>query len=208
MSVQAKLLRVLQEGEVSRLGSSARVIAVDVRVLSASHRDLEAAVSAGNFRQDLYFRIATHLIRVPPVREHLEDIGVLAVFFIARICERFGMPVKQIRSETIACLQAYDWHRNNIRELENIVERMIIQCHGTELLPEHIPAGICDQPVPPRATGKTLRELKEQAERHILLQALQANDWHITNTAKVLGIANHSNLLKMMRRLDISRPPR
>ena len=209
VSVQAKLLRVLQEGELTRLGGGGSVIAIDVRVLAASHSDLEAAVSDGSFRQDLYFRVCTHLIRVPPLRDRLKDIAPLTLFFVERICERFGIAAKTVMSDTISCLQGYDWHRNNVRELENIVERMIIQCRGEELLPEHVPMEIRDQSHSQLPLGgKTLQQLKEEAERRILLQALESQNWHITNTAKSLGIANHSNLLKIMRRLGITRPAR
>ncbi len=207
ISVQAKLLRVLQEGEVTRLGGESRIHKVDVRVVAATHRDLESAVETGAFRSDLFFRICTHLIDVPPLRDRLQDIDSLTVHFVERTCERFGRGVKKVNRETLQLLRTYDWHRNNIRELENIVERMIIQCPGEELLPEHVPADILGpNSQPDLNSGKTLQQLKEDAERNILEQALAANDWHISNTAKALGVANHSNLLKMMRRLQIKRP--
>jgi DNA-binding NtrC family response regulator len=209
--VQAKLLRVLQENEISRLGGESRVIKIDTRVVAATHHDVDELISAGGFRQDLYFRICAHVIKVPALRERLEDIKLLSDFFIERICERFGLSKKRFTESTLAVLQSYRWQKNNVRELENIIERMIIHCDGDLLLPEHIPAEIRMQTegVQKPATtamGKTYQELKEDAERQILLNALQESDWHITNTAKALGIANHSNLLKMMRRLSIKKP--
>ena len=205
--MQAKLLRVLQEREVMRLGGESRVIKIDVRVIAATHQNLDDLIDKGQFRQDLYYRICTHQIRVSPLHERLDDIGPLSTFFVERICRRFGIPQKRIRRETILGLRSYDWRQNNVRELENIVERMIIQCAGKDLFPEHIPSDVRDaSPIPTLSDGKTLQELKEEAERNILLQALQSNNWHITNTAKALTVSNHSNLLKMMRRLGIKKP--
>jgi len=207
LPVQAKLLRVLQEGELTRLGGGDRLIKVDVRVIAATHRDLEDLIHKGAFRRDLYYRLCTHLIQVPPLRQRLEDIAPLSAFFMERLCENFGMPQKSMNKKTVLALQAYHWRQNNVRELQNIVERMIIQCDGKEILPEHIPPDIRQlSPIPSLTDGKTFKELKDIAEKNILLQALHENNWHITNTARALNIANHSNLLKMMRRLNIKKP--
>ncbi len=206
LAIQAKLLRVLQENEISRLGSEGRLIKVDTRVIAATHQDLDKAVSEGRFRQDLFYRICTHVINVPPLRERLNDIRPLAEYFVEQTCRRFGIAPKVVLEETVSALQNYQWEKNNIRELQNIVERMIIQCDGDRLMPAHLPRDIFPQEaeivVDP---GKNFQELKQDAERQILLRYLTANDWHITNTAHALGIANHSNLLKMMRRLGIRR---
>jgi DNA-binding NtrC family response regulator len=207
LPAQAKLLRVLQEGELTRLGGENRMIKTDARVVAATHRNIEDQIASRMFRQDLYFRICTHILQVPPLRDRLDDVRPLTLFFVERICERFGIPRKKIATETLLALRQYDWHRNNVRELENIVERMIIQCSGDELRPEHLPADITSSGTATTYSAeKTLVELKEEAERNILLHALENHDWHITNTAKTLGVANHSNLLKMMRRLGIRKP--
>lgn len=207
LNVQAKLLRVLEEGEVTRLGGEGRTIKVDVRVIAATHQELETEIETGSFRKDLYFRICTHAIHVPALRERMEDVKPLVLHFVERTCERFGVAPKRVHADTLSALQGYDWHKNNVRELENIVERTIIQCEGDELLPEHIPSDILNSsPLPTLRADKSFQELRKEAEQHILLRSLEANDWHITKTAKALGIANHSNLLKMMRRLDITKP--
>jgi DNA-binding NtrC family response regulator len=208
LPIQAKLLRVLQKGEIIRIGGEARVIKVDVRVIAATHRELEEEMANGRFRQDLYYRICTHLIRVPPLRERLEDVEPLAIYFIERTCERFGIPTKLVAPETLRVLMSNDWRKNNIRELENIVERMIIQCDGKQILPAHIPSDIheTNHLLLKFSIDKTFQELKQEAERQILLHHLAANEWHVTKAAKTLGIANHSNLLKMMHRLGIQRP--
>jgi DNA-binding NtrC family response regulator len=150
------------------------------------------------------------VIHVPSLLERFEDIELLTLYFVERTCERFGIPPKVITPEALIVLKSYDWRKNNVRELENIVERMIIRCNGKQILPEHIPADILDKNEAPLLNlslpaEKTFHELKVEAERKILLHHLQAHDWHITNTAKTLGISNHSNLLKIMRRLGIKR---
>ncbi len=207
LPVQAKLLRVLQENEITRIGGEGRVIKVDVRVIAATHRQLEEDIAKGSIRQDLFYRICTHMINVPPLRERLDDIEALTSSFVEKTCKRFRIPPKRVASETLLVLKTYDRRKNNVRELENIIERMIIQCDGKELLPEHIPADIREKSLlPTPAAGKSFQELRQEAEKQIILNYLEANNWHITNTAKTLGIANHSNLLKMMRRLGIQRP--
>lgn len=205
--IQAKLLRVLETGEITRLGSQEKTIHVDVRVITATHRDLLKEIERENFRKDLYYRICTHEVKVPPLRERKEDIRSLVEYFVGRTCERFGIPAKIISNDTIAVLEVYNWQMNNVRELENIVERMIISCNDDEILPDHIPSEIrVEGEGQVSVKGKTLQELKHESERRIVLQALRENDWHLTNTAKALGIANHSNLIKIMKRLEIRRP--
>jgi len=208
LSVQAKLLRVLQENEVTRLGGGSEVIPIDVRIISATNRNLREAIAEDQFRDDLYYRICTHVINVPPLRDRLEDVEPLTRHFVEMTCERFGIPEKEIAEDTIYALQSFDWSNNNVRELKNIVERMIIQCEGDTILPKHIPSDIRNgSRTSVELDGeKSYQDLKRDAEREILIKALESNDWHITNTAKQLDIANHSNLLKMMRRLDIERP--
>ncbi len=207
LSLQAKVLRVLEEGEITRLGSQGKSIEVDVRVITATHKALHEEIEKERFRNDLYYRICTHVISVPPLRDRKDDIEPLARYFLERTCERFGIPQKKIHTDTIGRLQSYDWKMNNVRELENIVERMIIQCNGNEILPDHIPSDITVENVTQTSgNDKTFQELKQESERQILLQALRDNGWHITNTAKALGISNHSNLIKMMKRLGIQRP--
>ncbi|MCB0265737.1 MAG: sigma-54-dependent Fis family transcriptional regulator [Calditrichaeota bacterium] len=227
LAVQAKLLRVLQENEITRLGGEHKVIKINVRVIAATHRDLESEIEESRFRQDLFYRICTHIVRVPPLRERLEDIQPLTVHFVQQICQRFEMPVPAVHPSTIAALQQYHWRKNNVRELENVVERMIVQCDGEQLLPRHIPKEILaadvfsESPETGQAneklsgalsidldpeSGKSFQELKQDAERQIVQQHLEENEWHITNTAKALGIANHSNLIKIMKRLGIKKP--
>jgi two-component system nitrogen regulation response regulator NtrX len=207
LPAQAKLLRVLEERQVTRVGGS-RAVAVEARVVAATNRDLEAEVAAGRFRQDLYYRLNVHLIRVPPLRDRLSDIPELANRFVAAICERFGMRPKKLSGDALDLLMGYDWSQNNVRELRNVVERMIIAADGEVLRLEHVPIEIQEQSrAPARAgsEGRSFQALRTEAERQIVAAALERNDWHITRTAEELGLADHASLLKIMRRLDLRR---
>jgi len=201
-AAQAKLLRVLEDGTVTRLGSHGTV-QVDARVVAATNRDLDAEVRAGRFREDLLFRLNAHEVRVPPLRERLGDVPLLAEHFLALTCEKFGTGPRRFAPGTLEALQGADWARNNVRELRNVIERLVIAAEGEEITPDLIPSGILAGSAGGGGevdVGGTLREQKAAAERRIVLAALERNDWHITNTAAKLGLADHSSLLKIMRR--------
>src|SRR5690606_14808892 len=199
---QAKLLRALEAREITRLGAE-RTTPVEARVVAATHRDLDADVAAKRFRQDLYYRLNVHVLRVPPLRERSSDVPLLVDHFLRTLCERFGMRTKVIDDEALRLLAAYDWRRNNVRELRNIVERMIIAADGDAIGAGHVPPEIAEQAA---GDAATLQARRAEAERQIILDALDRNDWHITNSARELGLADHASLLKIMRRLGISRP--
>ncbi|HEX5385539.1 MAG TPA: sigma-54 dependent transcriptional regulator [Gemmatimonadales bacterium] len=209
LAAQAKLLRVLEDRTVTRLGTT-RSIAVEARVVAATNRDLEAEVSAGRFRDDLFYRLNVHLLRAPPLRDRLSDVPELAAHLLEGICTRFGIRPKRLAGEAAECLMGYDWSRNNVRELRNAVERMVIAADGDVLRAEHVPAeiraagtGRATAPAPDGA--RSFHDLRAEAERRIVLEALERNDWQVTRTAQELGLADHASLLKIMRRLDIRR---
>jgi two-component system, NtrC family, nitrogen regulation response regulator NtrX len=206
LPAQAKLLRVLEERRVTRLGGS-RSVAVEARVLAATNHDLESEVAGGRFRQDLYYRLNVHVLRVPPLRDRLSDIPQLASRFIAAICNRFGMRPKKLGPDALELLMGYDWSRNNVRELRNVIERMIIAADGDVLRAEHVPLDIQEQSRPPAPGSGTrsFQSLRTEAERQIVAAALERNEWHITRTAEELGLADHASLLKIMRRLELRR---
>jgi DNA-binding NtrC family response regulator len=206
LPAQAKLLRVLEERRVTRVGGN-RSIPVDPRIVAATNRDLEAEVAAGRFRQDLYFRLSVHVLHVPPLRDRLSDIPELAGLFVATTCERFRIRPKKMSADALDLLMAYDWGRNNVRELRNVVERMIIAADGDVLRAEHVPAEIQEHGGSrrPAADDRGFAALKVEAERQIVVAALERHDWHITRTAQDLGLADHASLLKIMRRLDLKR---
>jgi two-component system nitrogen regulation response regulator NtrX len=204
-AAQAKLLRVLEERQVVRVGAT-QPIAVPARVIAATHRDLDEDVKAGRFRQDLLFRLAVHVLRVPPLRDRLSDLPELADHILAATCTRFGMRRKRISADALELLAAYDWKRNNVRELRNVIERMLIAADGDLLGAEQVPAEIVESaPVKTRGDeARTFLERKAEAERRIVIEALERNEWHITQTAAELGLADHASLLKIMRRHGIS----
>ncbi|MEO6808266.1 MAG: sigma 54-interacting transcriptional regulator [Isosphaeraceae bacterium] len=151
LEVQTKLLRVLQEMSFERVGSS-QPIAVDVRILAATHQDLEALIEAGRFREDLYYRLNVISIRTPSLRERKEDIFELAVFFLGHHSRRIGKTVTHLDDSAIEALIAYDWP-GNIRELENVIERAVVLADGSAILPDDLPSEV-RRPVRrrPRAT--------------------------------------------------------
>jgi len=204
LPAQAKLLRVLEERRVTRLGAT-RLLAVEARVVAATNRDLEADVREGRFRQDLYYRINVHQIAVPPLRDRRSDVPEIAERFAAAICERFGIRPKRLAPDTLELLMGYDWARNNVRELRNVVERMIIATDGEVIGPDQVPPELRGDSGPRSEPGQTFQALKAEAERQILITALERNEWHVTRTAEELGLADHASLLKIMRRHGIRR---
>ena len=205
LAAQAKLLRVLEERHVTRVGAT-RLLAVDARVVAATNRDLDAEVAAGRFRQDLYYRLNVHQIAVPPLRERRSDVPEIAEGFASAICARFGIRPKRLAPDALELLMEYDWARNNVRELRNVVERMIIATDGEVIGPDQVPAEIRGESAPAAAGGETFQELKAEAERRIVIAALERHEWQITRTAESLGLADHASLLKIMRRHNIKRP--
>jgi len=188
-AAQAKLLRVLEERKVTRIGAN-KTIDVDTRVVAATHRDLEKEVAE-------------------PLRDRLSDVPALVEHLVAATCERFGMKTKSVAPDAIEALMSYEWRRNNIRELRNVIERMIIGSDGDELTRSAVPPEIRDGrkavPRPTHDAPRTFEEQKQEAERQIVIQALERNEWHVTKTAKELGLSDHASLLKIMRRLGVQR---
>jgi two-component system nitrogen regulation response regulator NtrX len=210
LAAQAKLLRVLEDGLVTRLGSH-QGRQVDTRVVAATNRDLVTEVAGDRFRQDLLYRLNIHQVQVPPLRERLSDVPLLAEHFLQLTCEKFGMRPRRLDEPVIARLKAHDWARNNIRELRNVIERLVIageqELITLDLVPTEIgmtgltkPGETFSGQATSIPTTGTLKDLKAAAERQIILTALERHDWHITRTAAQLGLADHSSLLKIMRR--------
>src|SRR6187399_2836888 len=208
LPAQAKLLRVLEDRQVTRLGGS-RAIEVTARVVAATHRDLEQEVAAGRFRQDLYYRLNVHMLRVPPLRERLPDIPVLVDHLLGSIAERLRVRPKNMTPEALALLAAGEWRKNNVRELRNCLERMVIASDASVIDVSDVPTEFQgedrDDASDPAAAPGSLKALKAQAERQIVLAALEKHGWQVTRTAESLGLADHSSLLKIMRRHGISK---
>ena len=143
LSLQVKILRVLQEKEIERVGGTG-VKKVDVRIVAATNRDLEAEVNAGHFREDLYYRLNVIPLHLPPLRERGTDVILLAKHFLKKFCDKKGRTVLSLSPETISILSAYAWP-GNVRELENFMERLSILSDGPEVTPNDLPAKILDQ---------------------------------------------------------------
>jgi DNA-binding NtrC family response regulator len=204
-AMQAKVLRVLQEGEFERVGGSA-TLRVDVRVVAATNKDLSAEVAAGRFREDLYYRLNVVPIHVPPLRERKEDLPELVGRFLAEACARNGRRPATVDREGMLALSAHDWP-GNVRELRNVVERLVILADGPAIDAEAVLAAL---PGARRPRADRFREgtgfhgLVEEAEREIILGALAAHHDNVSETARALGL-ERSHLYKKMRSLGLKR---
>jgi two-component system, NtrC family, nitrogen regulation response regulator NtrX len=206
---QAKVLRVLQEGEVERLGS-ARTIKVDVRVIAATNKNLEEEIEKGHFREDLYFRLAVIPIHVPPLRERPEDIPLLVRHYIDFFSRENNTRPKRITQAAIESLQKSRW-KGNVRELRNTVERMIIMTAGDTIDVADLPGALRSTAAAAARPGAdadaakagTLREFKDNAERAFLVAKLRENSWNISKTAEVIDTPR-SNLYKKLEQYQIS----
>lgn len=190
LNLQAKLLRVLQEGEIRPIGSN-HIKRIDVRIVAATNRDLEKEVAEGRFREDLFYRLKVFPLRVPPLRERREDIPLLAGHFLKRYAQEFGRNVRGFSQQAMELLSTYKWP-GNVRELENEVQRLVIQLdEGGFVEPEHLSSrirqveNILDRVHPRKGT---LKEMVEQVEKWILLEALKEHNNNKSQTAKTLGI--------------------
>ena len=199
--LQAKLLRAIQEGEVERVGGS-RPIRTTFRLLAATNVDLERAVKDGSFREDLYYRINVIPVRLPPLRERIEDLPVLADFFIRRYSTRFHKNVRGIAESTLTMLSHHRWP-GNIRELENLIERLVAVVDHEFITDEDLPF---EFHVEELERTKSDTSLLDRAlvgfERNYLMRALERNAWNVTQTARYLGVPL-STLKFKMERLEI-----
>jgi two-component system nitrogen regulation response regulator NtrX len=205
LKTQAKVLRVLQEGEVERIGSS-RTMKVDVRIIAATNKDLEQEIVKGGFREDLFFRLSVIPITVPPLRERVEDIPLLVKHFADLFTRENNFRPKRFSPDAMAMLQRYRW-KGNVRELKNTIERVLIMTPGDVIGEDDLPETLrsagrpASQDAGPERTG-TLREFKESAERTFLLEKLRENNWNISRTAEVIGTPR-SNLYKKLELYNI-----
>ncbi len=205
LAAQAKLLRALEQRTITRVGATDSR-PVDIRLITATNRNLATMVKEGRFREDLLFRINPVVVEVPPLRDHPEDIPALAEFFIAEIAARLGMMPKRIAGALRTRLIDLEWRRNNVRELRNVLERMMVMAEGEVITVEDLPPELGSTPSGDEPALSSFHELRTAAERRIVLAALEANDWNVTKTAAGLDLSDHASLLKIMRRLDIRRP--
>jgi two-component system, NtrC family, nitrogen regulation response regulator NtrX len=198
-SAQAKLLRILQDGEVQRVGSE-QSFRVSVRVIAATNRNLEQLIRERRFRDDLYYRLGVVPIRVPALRERLDDVPALVAYFLTDFCTRNNIRPKQISEDVVSTLARYHWP-GNVRELRNVVERMTILTPGDAIQVESIPLEIRQ----PRAHAPGgLQDVRDDAERERIREALDQTRWNVARAARLLG-TERTSLHKRIRALGLKR---
>jgi two-component system nitrogen regulation response regulator NtrX len=206
-AAQAKVLRALQDNVVTRIGGS-KPVKVDVRVLAATNKTLEDELTAGRFREDLFYRLNVVPVHVPPLRERREDIPLLVAHFVAQLTEREGMPPRVVTPDVVARLQALDWP-GNVRELKNTIERLLILSPGPRITSDDVDRLVGRRGPDQVGLGsllecKTFEEFKHAAERAFLLAKLREFDWNVSETARVLDMPR-SNLYKKIERYRLAR---
>jgi two-component system nitrogen regulation response regulator NtrX len=202
---QAKVLRVLQNGEVEPVGAE-RTVTVDVRVVAATHRNLQEEIAAGRFREDLFYRLNVIPIHTPALRERLDDIPVLVDYMVRRYADQNNFRPKEFAADALAHLQALPW-KGNVRELKNLVERLLILSPGDTITRDDVIAatgGARPELSSAMMAVKTLREFRDLSERLFLLQKLDENSWNVTQTAQAIDTPR-SNLYKKLEQYDIRR---
>jgi two-component system, NtrC family, nitrogen regulation response regulator NtrX len=204
LAMQAKLLRVLEQGEVERVGGD-KPVKVNVRVIVATHRNLEEQVKQGAFRQDLFHRIFVFPISLPPLRERPEDIPALAQHFAAQITKQNGWKAISFASDAIQALQAHRWP-GNIRELRNVVERLLLFAEGEVITADTVRSALPNTAGFSGAVANSgsgpLANRVEEFERQVILEEIKRHNHHITNAAKALGL-ERSHLYKKCQQLGI-----
>jgi PAS domain S-box-containing protein len=211
LDLQSKLLRVLQEGEFEPVGSS-QTRKVDVRVITATNRDLEKSAREGHFREDLYYRLNVFPIQVPPLRERRADIGILATAFAQKYAQRMGRTLEPLSDDCLRRLQAYSWP-GNVRELQNIIERAVITARDGRLnLDRALPESVNAMPAALGSDGETQKRVRtakelEELERQNIIAALESADWKVAGengAAQLLGV-KPTTLSSRMKALGIER---
>jgi two-component system, NtrC family, nitrogen regulation response regulator NtrX len=207
LAAQAKVLRALQEGIITRVGG-AKPIQVDVRVLAATNKNLEEEIAEGRFREDLYYRLNVIPLQVPPLRERREDVPMLVQHFADRVAKDAALRPKRFSPEATEVLQRRDWP-GNVRELRNTVERVMILAAGDVISPADVELLVAGSQrsgalSAELLTCNTFAEFKEAAERAFIIQKLREHDWNVSETARTLDMPR-SNLYKKIERYDLVR---
>ncbi|MDA3902123.1 MAG: sigma-54 dependent transcriptional regulator [Desulfuromusa sp.] len=207
LSLQPKLLRLLQEKRFRRVGGTVE-IACDIRVVAATNRNLMAMMESGGFREDLFYRLSVVALQVAPLRERVEDIGLLALHFLRRYARELGRPVNSFATETLQLLQKYRWP-GNVRELQNIIERGVLFCGGEQLTPDDLPDSLQDADSVNKKTvsrtvelGKPLPELLEDIESDLVRRTMIQARGVQAQAARLLGISR-SNLQYKLRKFGM-----
>lgn len=201
LRTQAKVLRVLEEQRIEPLGSSASV-QVDVRVIAATNKNLEEEMARGRFREDLFYRLNVIPFYVPTLREHSEDIPLLADHFLSEFTAAYGRRPKTLAPDALTVLVNYPWP-GNVRELKNMVERLVIMVPNERIDVRHLPPELFRADEEAAAASVTLQEARAESERNFILRKLQENRWNVSRTAAAIGV-ERSHLHRKMKALGIS----
>ena len=201
LGAQVKLLRVLENREIRRVGSPAS-LPIDIRVVAATNRDLGGMVRAGEFREDLYYRLNVGLIELPPLRERIDDLELLCAHFLAAFARRFALERPTLAPDVVAALQAYDWP-GNVRELGNVMERASILARGGEIQLEHLPSELRGSPASSSLQSDEAAESEldlslRTAEREQIRRALDSAGGRRVLAARLLGLSRRT----LYRKLD------
>jgi DNA-binding NtrC family response regulator len=194
LAMQAKLLRVLESRRFQRIGGREE-IAVDVRIIAATNRELEAEAREGRFREDLYFRLSAFVIMVPPLRERPVEVGLLAELFVRQFAQRMGVAPPVLRPDAAAALQRYGW-QGNVRELRNVIERAVVLAEAGEIRLEHLPETL-QRAQPAVSSGTGMRDQLADLERRRIEEAMAAENGNQTRAAKRLGISRRALIYKL-----------
>jgi two-component system nitrogen regulation response regulator NtrX len=198
LSAQAKVLRIIETQEFQRVGGS-KNIKVDVRIISATNKDLKEEVKKGNFREDLLYRLNVIPILVPPLRERKEDIPLLVDYFLDSFAGEYGKKSKKISPEALKMIEAHDWP-GNIRELRNVIERLVIMTPSDTITAKNIL--IVEQSSQDYLSYKTMKEARDAFEKDFITKRLEENNWNISKTAEILQM-ERSNLHKKIKAYNI-----
>jgi len=206
MEMQAKLLRVIQEREFRRLGGLENV-KIDVRIIAASNRDLQEAVAAGTFREDLYYRLNVIVIKLPPLSGRGEDIPLLAEHFIKKYCDENGRDLCTLDAAALKHLMDYGWP-GNVRELENAIERAVVLASSDSITPDLLPKQVLSSPredhLDLQGNGLSLKERINNYEKALILAALEKTEWNQKKASLLLSV-NTTTLSEKLKRLKIKR---
>ena len=202
LDAQVKLLRVLEERRITRIGGK-KAIPVDVRIVAATNRNLDDEVKNGHFRLDLLYRLNVFTLILPPLRERKEDIPLLTNFFIRKYNRTLSLDVQSVSPEAISLLTSYDWP-GNVRDLENAIQSSMILCTGGVIRPEHLPDRIkgyelAEAQTESGSSGNSIREINAQMEKELIIEALKKHNFNRTLTAEALNISRKTLFNKMKR---------
>lgn len=203
LMVQAKILRAVEEGIIQRVGGE-KSIAVDIRIIAATNKDLHQEMQQGNFREDLFYRLNVITIYVPPLRDRREDIDELSYYFLHQFCEANGIAQKTLHRKGLATLLHYDWP-GNVRQLRNVIERLVVLSENRIITATETDEALQKiVPNPQEPIYTTLRDAREQFEREFILKTLLSHHWKIQPAADTLGI-ERTHLWKKMKRYGIKK---